>query len=346
MVSSKGQKNFGFSIRRLGHGKIFCLALCVVIFAVCSTAAAQQQAKKLPRIGYLSASSATALSSRTEAFRQGLNELGYVEGKTILIEYRYGDGNLDRVPALAAELSSINVDMVVIGGGNATVSRTKQAIDSIPIIMANVLDPVGSGFVASLARPGGNITGLSALTSELAGKRLDLIRETFPKVSRVAALFDPQDDSKIAEMKDAQTVAKAAGLKLQGIEVRSPSDFETAFKATVKDRAEVLLILQNALTTTGRKPIADLATKHRLATVWADSVLMDAGGLMSYGPNTADMFRRAATYVDKILKGAKPADLPVEQPVKFEFVINLKAAKQIGLTIPPNVLYRADRVIK
>ena len=236
--------------------------------------------------------------------------------------------------------------MIVIGGGNATVSRAKQSIDSIPIVMANVLDPVGSGFVASLARPGGNITGLSALTSELAGKRLDLIRETFPSVTRVAALFDPQDDSKIAEMKDAQTVAKSAGLKLQGIEVRSASDFESAFKAVVKDRAEVLLILQNALTTTGRKPIVDLATKHRLATVWADSVLMDAGGLMSYGPNTADMFRRAATYVDKILKGAKPADLPVEQPKKFEFIINLKAAKQIGLTIPPNVLARADRVIK
>ena len=320
--------------------------LLITVLPITAAAAQVQQPKKVPRIGYLTASSAAALANRTEAFRQGLNELGYVEGKTILIEYRYGDGNLDRVPALAAELARINVDMIVIGGGNATVSRAKQSIDSIPIVMANVLDPVGSGFVASLARPGGNITGLSALTSELAGKRLDLIRETFPSVTRVAALFDPQDDSKIAEMKDAQTVAKSAGLKLQGIEVRSASDFESAFKAVVKDRAEVLLILQNALTTTGRKPIVDLATKHRLATVWADSVLMDAGGLMSYGPNTADMFRRAATYVDKILKGAKPADLPVEQPKKFEFIINLKAAKQIGLTIPPNVLARADRVIK
>ena len=258
-----------------------------------------------------------------------------MEGKNIIIEYRYGDGQLDRVPALAAELARLKVDMIVIAGGNATVSGAKQAIESVPIIMANVQDPVGSGFVASLARPGGNITGLSALTAELAGKRLDLIRETFPRVSRVAALFDPQDDSKIAELKEAQAVAKAAGVKLQAIELRSSSSqFESAFKAAAKERAGVLLVLQNALTTTGRKPIADLAIKNRLPTVWADSGLMDAGGLMSYGPNVADMFRRTATYVDKIMKGAKPADLPVEQPTKFELVINLKTAKQIGLTIP------------
>jgi len=324
---------------------VFAFALCAMLFAFCPSAPAQQP-KKVPRIGYLSASSLAALANRTEAFRRGLSDLGYVEGKNIVIEYRYGDGQLDRVPALAAELARLKVDMIVIAGGNATVSGAKQAIESVPIIMANVQDPVGSGFVASLARPGGNITGLSALTAELAGKRLDLIRETFPRVSRVAALFDPQDDSKIAELKEAQAVAKAAGVKLQAIELRSSSEFESAFKSAAKDRAEVLLVLQNALTTTRRKPIADLATKNRLPTVWADSGLMDAGGLMSYGPNVADLFRRAATYVDKILKGAKPADLPVEQPTKFEFVINLKTAKQIGLTIPPNVLVRADRVIR
>jgi putative ABC transport system substrate-binding protein len=324
---------------------VFHFTLSALLFALCASAQAQQ-AKRLPRIGYLSASSGTAIASRTAAFRQGLSDLGYVEGKNIVIEYRYGDGKLARVSALAAELARLNVDMLVIAGGNATVDRAKQAIDSVPIIMANVQDPVGSGFVASLARPGGNITGLSALTSELAGKRLDLIRETFPQASRVAALFDPQDDSKIVEMKEAQTIAKATGLKLQAIEVRDSGDFEKAFKAAAKERAEVLLVLQNALTTTGRKPIADLAIKNRLPTVWADSGLMDAGGLMSYGPNVDDLFQRAATYVDKILKGAKPADLPVEQPKKFEFFINLKTAKQIGLTVPPNVLARADRVIK
>ena len=316
-----------------------------MLFALCATAQSQSQ-KTLPRIGYLSASSLAALAGRTNAFRRGLSDLGYVEGKNIVIEYRYGDGQLDRVPALASELARLKVDMIVIAGGNATVSGAKQSIESVPIIMANVQDPVGSGFVASLARPGGNITGLSALTADLAGKRLDLIRETFPRALRVAALFDPQDDSKIVELKEAQAIAKAAGIKLQAVEVRRSSDFERAFKAAARERAEVLLVLQNALTTTGRKPIADLATKNRLPTVWADSGLMDAGGLMSYGPNVADLFRRAATYVDKILKGAKPADLPVEQPTKFEFIINLKTAKQIGLTIPPNVLARADRVIR
>lgn len=325
--------------------RVLWFALSALLFALCASAQAQQ-AKRPPRIGYLSASSVSAIASRTAAFRQGLSELGYVEGKNIVIEYRYGDGKLDRVPALAAGLIRLNVDMIVIAGGNGAVRRVKQSIDSVPIIMANVLDPVGSGFVASLARPGGNITGLSALTSELVGKRLDLIRETFPQASRVAALFDPQDDSKIVEMKEAQTVAKAAGVKLQAIEVRRSGEFESAFKAAAKERAEVLLVLQNALTTTGRKPIADLAIKNRLPTFWADSGLMDAGGLMSYGPNVSDLFHRAATYVDKILKGAKPAELPVEQPIKFEFFINLKTAKQIGLTIPPNVLARADKVIK
>jgi len=319
--------------------------LSALLFAPCFPVQAQQ-VKRLPRIGYLSASSGTAIASRTAAFHQGLSELGYVEGKTIVIEYRYGDGKLDRVPALAAELARLNLDTIVVAGGNATVRGVKQSIESVPIIMANVSDPVGSGFVASLARPGGNITGLSALTPELAGKRLDLIRETFPQASRVAALFDPQDESKIVEMREAQSVAKAIGVKLQGIEVRSSGDFESAFKAAAKERAEVLLVLQNALTTTGRKLIADLAIKNRLPTVWADSGLMDAGGLMSYGPNVSDLFRRAATYVDKILKGAKPAELPVEQPKKFEFFINLKTAKQIGVTIPPNVLVRADKVIK
>src|ERR1043166_5585831 len=220
------------------------VAATLLAVAVVSEA---QQPKKVPRIGYLSGSAAAAMSSRTEAFQHGLRDLGYVEGKNIVIEYRYGDGKLDRVPALAAELVRLNVDMIVIAGGNATVSGAKQAIGSIPIIMANVQDAVGSGFVASLAHPGGNITGLSALTAELAGKRLDLIRETFPKVSRVAALFDSQDASKIAELKEAQPVASALGVKLQAVEVRSPSDFEGAFQAVAKERAGVLLVFQNTL---------------------------------------------------------------------------------------------------
>jgi putative ABC transport system substrate-binding protein len=324
---------------------VLSILFVVVLLAVAVMGEAQQP-KKVPRIGYLSGSAAAAMSSRTEAFQHGLRDLGYVEGKNIVVEYRYGDGKIDRVPALAAELARLNVDMIVVAGGNALLRATKQAIDSIPIVMANVQDPVGSGFIASLARPGGNITGLSSLTAELAGKRLDLIRETFRKGVRVGALYDPQDESKVVEMKEAQTVAKLAGLKLQAFEVRGLKDVESAFKAAVIERAEVLLVMQSAVTVTARKLIAELAIDNRLPTVWADSLLMDAGGLMSYGPNTADMFRRAAIYVDKILKGAKPADIPVEQPRKFELIINLKTAKQIGLTIPPNVLARADRIIK
>jgi putative tryptophan/tyrosine transport system substrate-binding protein len=240
----------------------------------------------------------------------------------------------------------LNVDVIVSAGGNAVAGITKQATNTIPIVVTNVADPVGSGFIASLAGPGANITGLTGVTFDLAGKRLELVREAFPKVSRVAVLLDPQDASKIVELKEAQAAAKVLGVKLQAIEVRSPSDFDGAFKDATRERAGVLLVLGSAVTNTGRKPIAELATKNRLPTMWAESGLMDAGGLMSYGPSYADLFRRAATYVDRILKGAKPADLPVEQPTKFEFVINLKAAKQIGLTIPPNLLARADRVIR
>jgi putative ABC transport system substrate-binding protein len=285
------------------------------------------------------------MSTRTEAFQQELRELGYAEGKNIVIEYRYAEGRRDRLPALAAELVRLNVDIIVSAGGYGTVSPAKQATNTIPIVMTNVTDPVGTGFIATLARPGGNITGLAALTDDLAGKRVELIKETFSKISRMAVLLDPEDASKIVELKSIQALVKGLGLNLQAIEVRS-GDFESAFNTATRERAGALLVLQNAVTNTGRKPIADLATKHRLPTMWAESGLMDAGGLMSYGPSHADMFRRSATYVDKILKGAKPGDLPVEQPTKFELVINLKTANQIGLTIPPNVLARADRVIK
>jgi ABC-type uncharacterized transport system substrate-binding protein len=325
--------------------KIFALALSTMLLALCLSAEGQQP-KKVARIGYLSANSLAAMSARTEAFRQGLRELGYLEGKTIVVEWRSAEGKLERLPALAAELVHLNVDVIVSAGGNAAASATQQATRTIPIVVTNVADPVGSGFIASLAQPGANITGLAAITFDLVGKRLELVREAFPKVSRVAVLLDPQDDSKIVELKEAQAAAKALGLKLQTIEVRSPSDFEGGFRVVTRDRAGVLLVLGSAVTNTERRRIAELATKDRLPTMWAESGLMDAGGLMSYGPNYADLFRRAATYVDKILKGAKPADLPVEQPMKFEFVINLKTAKQIGLIIPPNVLARADKVIR
>jgi ABC-type uncharacterized transport system substrate-binding protein len=321
---------------------LFIAALLVAF----SASAQAQQPTKIPRIGFLSTNSRETMSSRTEAFVHGLRELGYVDGKNINIEYRYAEGKLDRLPALAAELVGLNLNLIVAAGGNAAASASKQATQTIPIVVTNFLDPVGSGFIASLARPGGNLTGLSGVGEDVAGKRLELIKETFPKISSIAVLLDPNDASKIAELKLIQPTAKILGVKLQVLEVRSSSEFAEAFKAATKERAGALLILQSAVTSSRRRLIVGLATKNRLPTMWAESGLMDAGGLMSYGPNYADLFRRAATYVDKILKGAKPGDIPVEQPTKFEFVINLKAAKQIGLTIPPNVLARADRVIR
>jgi len=322
-----------------------CQICCIFLFAVCVQAEAQQSSK-VPRIGYLSGQSPSNSRARREAFQRGLRELGYVEGKNIVIEWRYAEGKLDRVPAIAAELVRLKVDVIVAAGGNATASVTKDATNTIPIVVTNVADPVGSGFAASLARPGGNITGLAAIAFDLASKRLELVAEAFPRVSRVAVLLDPHDASKVVELKEAQAAAKILGLKLQAIEVQSPSNFAGAFKIATRDRAGVLIVFGSAVTNTGRNAIAEMAAKNLLPTMWAERGVMDAGGLMSYGPSYADLFRRAATYVDKILKGAKPADLPIEQPTKFELVINLKTAKQIGRTIPPNVLVRADKVIR
>ena len=323
-----------------------CRVLIAALLFAFSASAQAQQPTKIPRIGFLSTNSRESMSSRAEAFRRGLRELGYVDGKNISIEYRYAEGKLDRLSALAAELVGLNLDLIIAAGGNVTASASKHATSKIPIVVTNVLDPVGSGLVSSLARPGGNLTGLSGVSEDLAGKRLELLKETFPKASPIAVLLDPEDQSKIVELKQVQAAAKVLGVNLQAIEVRNSGDFPSAFKAATKERVGAFLVLQSAVTNTDRKVIVGLATKNRLPTMWAESGLMDAGGLMSYGPNYADLFRRAATYVDKILKGAKPADLPVEQPTKFEFVINLKAAKQIGVTIPPNVLARADRVIR
>jgi len=325
--------------------KITVLTLCAMLYALCLPAQAQQP-KKVPRIGCLYAGSPSTQSDRIEAFRHGLRELGYVEGKNIIIEYRHAEGKLDRLPALAAELVRLKVDIIITGGAPATVAA-KEATSTIPIVMTQVGDPVGTGFVASLARPGGNITGLSTLGPELSGKRLELLKEIVPKLSRVAVFGTSTQPGNAQVLKEIELAAKALGVKLQYIDVLSPKDIETAFRAATKERAEaVLFLVSGPVVGAHRTQFVELAVKSRLPVIYPTPTLMEAGGLMSYGVNNTDLDRRAATYVDKILKGTKPADLPVEQPKKFEFIINLKAAKQIGLTIPPNVLVRADRVIK
>ena len=325
----------------------FLVAVILLAGAVLSEA---QQPKKVPRIGLLIASSPSPASSRVEAFRQGLRDLGYIEGKDIVIEYRYGEGKPDRLPTLAAELVSLKIDIIVTGGSSPT-RAAKEATVTIPIVMTQDIDPVGSGFVASLARPGGNITGLSNFAPELSGKRIELLKEIAPNISRVAvlgALSLPANAQGLNAqgLNEVKVAAEALRVKLQYLDIQNPTDIESAFRAASKGRAEAALALPGAVLISHRTQIAELASKNRLPTIYYATEFVEDGGLMSYAPNFADLSRRAATYVDKILKGAKPADLPVEQPMKFELVINLKAAKQIGLMVPPNVLARADRVIK
>jgi putative tryptophan/tyrosine transport system substrate-binding protein len=324
---------------------VISFALCALLPALCASAEAQQPTK-VPRIGYLFGASLSADSARIPAFRQGLRELGYVEGKNIIIEYRYAEGKFDRLPALAAELVRLKVDIIVTAGPIPT-RAAKEATITIPIVMAQDSDPVGNGFVASLARPGGNITGLSTFRPELSGKQLELLKEILPKLSRVAVFGTSTYPGNAQALKEIELAAKAFGVQLQYLDVLSPKDIETAFQAAVKGRAEAVLMMVVGFVAGGRRTeIATLAVKRRLPVIYSGRADVEAGGLMTYGVNVNDLDRRAATYVDKILKGAKPAELPVEQPTKFEFIINLKAAKQIGLTIPPNVLARADRVIK
>jgi putative ABC transport system substrate-binding protein len=324
---------------------IICLALSALLFAL-SVSAEAQQPTKIPLIAYLHGASPSAALARTEAFRQGLRELGYVEGKNIIIELRSAEGKLDRLPALAAELVRLKVDVIVTAGPIPT-RAAKEATTTIPIVMTNDPDPVATGFVASLARPGGNITGLSTFAPELSGKRLELLKETIPKLSRVAVFGTSTYPGNAQSLKEVELAAKAFGLKLQYLDVLSPKDIETAFRAASKGRADaVLWLVAGGVASAHQTEIAELAVKSRLPVIYSDTRYVDAGGLMSYATNIFDLDRRAATYVDKILKGRKPADLPVEQPMKFEFIINLKAAKQIGLTVPPNVLVRADRVIR
>jgi putative ABC transport system substrate-binding protein len=304
-----------------------------------------QQPTKIPRIIYLSGSPLPANAGRIEAFRQGLRDLGYVEGKNIVIELRFGEGKLDRLPALAAELVRLKVD-IIVSAGPAVTRAAKEATVTIPIVMTNEVDPVGTGFVASLARPGGNITGLSTLAPELSGKQLEILKETVPRLSRMAVLETSTDPGNAQSLKELELAAGALKVKLQYLDVLDPKDIEPAFRGASKGRADAVLVLLNPITGAHRTQIVDLAVKNRLPAIYPNSPYVDAGGLMTYSTSITDLDRRAATYVDKILKGRTPADLPVEQPMKFEFIINLKAAKQIGLTIPPNVLVRADRVIR
>jgi putative ABC transport system substrate-binding protein len=283
--------------------------------------------------------------ARNEAFQQGLRELGYVEGKNIVIEWRYAEGKLDRLPALAAELVGLKVDVIVSAGASVT-RAAKKATSSIPIVMTNEADPVGTGVVASLARPGGNITGLSTLSPDLSGKQLELLKEVVPRLSRVAVLGTSTNPGYAQTLKEIELAAGAFKVKLQYLDVLSPKDIETAFRAASKGRAEAVLVLGSPVLISQRTPIVELAAKNRLPAIYNRSDYVEDGGLMTYSTSLTDLDRRAATYVDKILKGRPPGDLPVEQPKKFEFIVNLKAAKQIGLTIPPNVLVRADKVIK
>ena len=324
--------------------KIAVLVLVAMFLALNSSAEAQQSAK-IPRIGYLTTSSLSSSSTRLEAFRQGLRELGYVEGKNIIIEWRSSEEKLDHLPALVAELVRLKVDIIVTGGAAAT-GPAKEATNTIPIVMAQDRDPVGTGFVASLARPGGNITGLSRLAPELSGKQVDLLKEIVPRLSRVTVLGTSTNPGNAQQLREIELTAGAFGAKLQYLDVLNSKEIESAFRAASKGRADAVLVLQGAVFNSHRTQVVELAGKSRLPAMYSIREYVEAGGLMSYGVSEADLFRRAATYVDKILKGAKPADLPVEQPRKFEFVINLKTAKQIGLTVPPNVLARADKVIR
>src|SRR5215831_16157888 len=321
--------------------KITTVALCAVLFAFSVNAEAQQP-KKVPRIGYLGL---IEIPERDEAFRKGLREHGYVEGQNIHVEYRFAGGRAERLAELAPELVRLKVDLIVTTGAVVT-DAAKRATGTIPIVFTVVVDPVESGFVASLARPSGNITGFSTLNAETAGKRLELLREVKPQISRVAVLQNPANSASPLMVKETEAAAKRLGIRLQLLEIRSPDDLVGAFQAATREQAGALIGLPDNLLSSQQKRIRDFAIKNRLLEISWSSEWVEAGSLMSYGANIPDLYRRAASYVDKILKGRTPADLPIEQPTKFELVINLKTAKQIGLTIPPNVLARADKVIK
>ena len=318
--------------------------ICALLFALCLPAPAQQTARVI-RIGVLDANSEAVAAGRREAFRQGLRELGHVEGQDITITFRYADGKLDRIPGLAAELVQLKPDVFVVSSTPGALAA-KSATQTIPIVFFGVTDPVGAGLVSSLARPTANITGLTNVAAVLSGKRLELLKETTPKVSRVAVLWDPKVLGSVPQWKESQLPAKEFGIQLYSMEVSSADKYEAAFNAAIKAGSTALAVTLNPLANSNQKQVVSLAARHRLPAIFPRADFVESGGLMSYGPMIAAEGRDAARLVDKILKGAKPADIPVEQPTKFELVINLQAAKQIGLTIPPNVLVRADRVIR
>jgi putative ABC transport system substrate-binding protein len=327
--------------------KITVLTLSALLFALCFSVEAQQP-KKVPRIGYLSNNDSARESARAEAIRLALRDLGYIEGQNIAIEYRYAEGKLDRYHELAAELVRLKVDIIAVAGGTVYVQSAKNATKTIPIVMTGAgIDPVGAGLVESLARPGGNITGLTQLTRELGGKRLELLKEAVPKLGRVAVLYDPAVPASVLNVKeDLPVAARALGLTVRSWEIRDADGFERVFAALSKERPDGLYLTEGPVMNANQKRTIGFALKSRLPSMYTNREAVDAGGLMYYGADLTDSYRRVAYFVDRILKGAKPADLPVEQPTKFELVINLKTAKQIGLTIPQSMLYRADKVIK
>jgi putative ABC transport system substrate-binding protein len=327
--------------------RVLISGLCALLFALCLPAEAQQPGKHF-RIGYLSGADNTFESTRSRAFRHALRELGHIEGQSIAITYRYAHGRIDQFPKLAAELVRLKVDIIVVSGGYGPIQAAKNASKAIPVVMLGLAtDPVESGLVESLARPGGNVTGLTTLSRELGGKRLELLKEAVPGIARVAVLYNPAGQQGAIEVKeDLPVAASALGLTVQPWEVRDANGFEKVFATLSKVRPDGLYVTSGPVMNANQKRVAGLALKSRFPSVYARSEAVDAGGLIYYGADLADTYRRAAVYVDKILKGAKPAELPVEQPTSFELVINLKTANQIGLTIPPNVLARADRVIR
>ncbi len=324
---------------------IFGFALGAMLLALSVLAEAQQATKKIPRVGFLSLSPASVQKDRVEAFREALRKLGYVEGQNITVEYRYGDNRSERMPRLAGELVHLNVDVIGTTGSSAT-RPAKEATAVIPIVMMSDNDPVGSGFVNSLARPGGNITGLTNISRDLGDKRLELLKEIIPKVSRVAVLRDLTNVTEGVGVDEIEPTARVLKMQTQRFELAKAEDFDSQFQAIMKWRPGGLMIAGGPLMNEHRKRLIEFAAKNKLPAMYNREEFVEAGGLVSYATSFIDLTRRSATYVDKILKGTKPSDIPVEQPTKFEFIINLKAAKQIGLTIPPNVLARADKVIR
>jgi putative ABC transport system substrate-binding protein len=345
MKIGKRREARGESKRKNMNKRITLWLLATFFLTTVSLADAQQQPGKVSRIGFLGNSTAELEANLIGPFREGLRDLGYVEGKNIVIEWRWAEGKYERFPALIAELIAAKIDLIVTAGTPASLA-VKKATTSIPLVMIAVGDPVGTGLIQSLAHPGGNATGLTSIAADLEGKRLELLREVIPKLSYIAVLWNPASPFQVVSEKEMQAAAQLLKIKVLSLGVRAKEQLDDAFATIRRERPGALSVLADRLFLHNRAPIMDFANKHRLPGVHAYVELVEAGGLMSYGPSYAGMHRRAAYFVDRILKGAKPADLPVEQPAKFELVINLKAAKQIGLTIPPNVLARADRVIK